>query len=171
MTSVVLDAINRQICSEFSASFSYLSMSAWCQKENFTGAAHWLRLQSQEEHGHAMKLFDFVLARGGEVTLESIDVPKAKFKTLNDVFETALAQEQSVSRQIDALYELAFKEKVFAAMAELQWFLTEQVEEEKTAREIVSRLNMVKGDPASIIDIDRDLGGRAGAAKPKGAAS
>ncbi len=171
MTSVVLDAINRQICSEFGASFSYLSMSAWCEKENFTGAAHWLRLQAQEEHGHAMKLFDFVLARGGEVKLETIDVPHPKFKTLSDVFETALAQEQSVSKQIDALYELAFKEKVFAAMAELQWFLTEQGEEEKTAREIVARLNMVKGDPASVIDIDRDLGGRAGAAKPKGAAS
>jgi len=163
MTSVVLDAINRQICSEFSASFSYLSMSAWCEKENFTGAAHWLRLQSQEEHAHAMKLFDFVLARGGEVKLETIEIPKAKFKSLPDVFEQALAQEQTVSSQIDALYELAFKEKVFAAMAELQWFLTEQVEEEKMAREIVARLNMVKGDPASLIDVDRDLGARAGA--------
>ena len=163
MTSVVLDAINRQICSEFSASFSYLSMSAWCEKENFTGAAHWLRLQAQEEHGHAMKLFDFVLARGGEVRLETIEVPKAKFKSLVDVFEQALKQEQSVSKQIDSLYELAFKEKHFAAMAELQWFLTEQVEEEKTAREVVGRLHMVEGDKASIIDIDRDLGGRAGA--------
>ena len=163
MTSVVLDAINRPISSEFSASFSYLSMSAWCERENFTGAAHWLRLQAQEEHGHAMKLFDFLLARGGDVTLETIEVPKAKFKSLVDVFEQALKQEQAVSKQIDALYELAFKEKVFAAMAELQWFLTEQVEEEKTAREIVGRLHMVDGDKASIIDIDRDLGGRAGA--------
>jgi ferritin len=163
MTSVVLDAINRQISSEFSASFSYLSMSAWCERENFTGAAHWLRLQAQEEHGHAMKLFDFLLARGGDVTLETIEVPKTKFSSLVDVFEQALKQEQSVSKQIDALYELAFKEKVFAAMAELQWFLTEQVEEEKTAREIVGRLHMVGGDKASIIDIDRDLGGRAGA--------
>ena len=160
MNSRVLDAINRQICSEFSASFSYLSMAAWCEKENFTGAAQWLRAQSQEEHGHAMKLFDFVLARGGEVKLETIEVPKARFKSLVDVFEQALAQEQTVSKQIDALYELAFKEKVFAAMAELQWFLTEQVEEEKTAREIVGRLHMVAGDKASIIDIDRDLGAR-----------
>ncbi len=167
MTSVVLDAINKQICSEFGASFSYLSMSAWCEKENYTGAAHWLRLQSQEEHGHAMKLFDFVLARGGEVKLETITVPKQKFSSLLDVFETSLAQEQTVSRQIDGLYELAFKEKVFAAMAELQWFLTEQVEEEKTAREIVARLQMVGKDPASIIDLDRDLGGRAGAEAAK----
>ncbi|MDQ3069228.1 MAG: ferritin [Acidobacteriota bacterium] len=169
MTSVVLDAINRQICSEFGASFSYLSMSAWCEKENFTGAAHWLRLQSEEEHSHAMKLFDFVLARGGEVTLETISVPKAKFSSLLDVFETALAQEQAVSKQIDGLYELAFKEKVFAAMAELQWFLTEQVEEEKTARDIVARLKMVGKDPASVIDIDRDLGGRASESAAKSA--
>jgi ferritin len=157
----VLDAINRQICSEFSASFSYLSMSAWCEKENFTGAAHWLRLQSQEEHAHAMKLFDFVLARGGEIKLETIEIPRAKFKSLPDVFEQALAQEQTVSSQIDALYELAFKEKVFAAMAELQWFLTEQVEEEKTAREWVAKFRLVGDDPGSLLDLDRELGARA----------
>ena len=163
MTSVVLDAINKQICSEFGASFSYLSMSAWCEKENYTGAAHWLRLQSQEEHGHAMKLFDFVLARGGEVKLETITVPKQKFSSLLDVFETSLAQEQTVSRQIDGLYELAFKEKVFAAMAELQWFLTEQVEEEKTAREIVAKFKMVGDDAPSLLDLDRELGARSAA--------
>ncbi|HVT46788.1 MAG TPA: ferritin-like domain-containing protein, partial [Vicinamibacterales bacterium] len=77
-----------------------------------------------------------------------------------DVFERALAQEQEVSRNIDALYELAFREKVFAAMAELQWFITEQVEEEKTVSEIVAKLHMVKDDPASILDVDRELGGR-----------
>ena len=77
-----------------------------------------------------------------------------------DVFERALAQEQEVSRQIDALYELALKEKVFAAMAELHWFITEQVEEEKTVREIVAKFHMVKDDPASILDLDRELGGR-----------
>lgn len=163
MTSVVLDAINRQICSEFSASFSYLSMSAWCEKENFTGAAHWLRLQSQEEHAHAMKLFDFVLARGGEVTLETIEIPRAKFSSLPDVFEQALAQEQTVSKQIDALYELAFKEKVFAAMAELQWFLTEQVEEEKSSREILAKLKLIGNDVPSVLDLDRELGARSSA--------
>ncbi len=82
------------------------------------------------------------------------------------MFERALAQEQDVSRQIDALYELAFGEKVFAAMAELQWFITEQVEEEKTIGEIVARFQMVKDDPASLLDLDRELGGRA--AEPAG---
>lgn len=160
MTSKVLDAINRQIAAEFGASFSYLAMAAWCEHHKFMGAGRWLRLQSQEEHGHAMKLFDFVLARNHEAMLAGIDQPKSDFSSIVDVFERALAQEQGVSRQIDALYELAFNEKVFAAMAELQWFITEQVEEEKTVREIVAKFQMVKNDPASLLDLDRELGAR-----------
>jgi len=163
MTSSVLEAITRQITAEFSASFSYLSMAAWCEHHKLMGAGSWLRLQSQEEHGHAMKLFNFVLARDHTVQLEGIDKPRSEFDSIVTVFESALAQEQQVSRNIDALYELAFKEKVFAAMAELQWFITEQVEEEKTVREIVAKLHMVKDDPASILDLDRELGDRGAA--------
>src|SRR4029450_4549770 len=137
MTSSVLEAINRQIAAEFAASFSYLSMAAWCEHHKFMGAGRWLRLQSQEEHGHAMKLFDFVLARNHPVKLTAMAEPRGQFSSVVEVFERALGQEEGVSKQIDALYELAFKEKVFAAMAQLQWFITEQVEEEKTVREIV----------------------------------
>ena len=167
MTATVLEAINKQVSNEFTASFSYLSMAAWCEHHNFMGAGAWLRLQSAEEHGHAMRLFNFLLARNHQVTLIGIDPPKSGFNSLLDVFENSLAQEQGVSRQIDALYELAFREKVFAAMAELQWFITEQVEEEKTVREIVAKLKMVSNDPASLLDIDRELGAR----KPEAAAS
>jgi ferritin len=160
MTKAVLEAITRQIGAEFNASFSYLSMAAWCEHHKLMGAGRWLRLQSKEEHGHAMKLFNFVLARDFPVALPGLDRPRADFDSVIAVFEAALAQEQEVSRQIDALYELAFKEKVFAAMAELQWFITEQVEEEKTVREIVAKFHMVRDDPASILDLDRELGGR-----------
>jgi ferritin len=160
MNAVVHEAINRQINAELTASYSYLQMSAFCARQAFTGCAHWLRLQSQEEYGHAMKLFNFVLARNHAVRLPGIDQPRSDFDSIVTVFEAALAQEQEVSRNIDALYELAFKEKVFAAMAELQWFITEQVEEEKTVREIVAKFHMVKDDPASILDLDRELGGR-----------
>jgi ferritin len=146
-------------------------MSAWCERQKFTGAARWLRLQSQEEHMHAMKLFDFVLARDAQVELKPIDQPRQAFASLADVFEKALAQEQEVSRQIDSLYETAFKEKAFAAVAELQWFLTEQVEEEKTGREIVAKFAMIGNDPASILDLDRELGTRtAASASTAGAA-
>ena len=160
MTPTVLEAINRQISNEFSASFSYLSMAAWCEHRQFTGAGRWLRLQSQEEHAHAMKLFDFVLARNHQSSVRGIEPPRGEFSSLLEVFEAAQQQEQAVSAQIDSLYELAFKEKVFAAMAELQWFVTEQVEEEKTIREIVSKLRMVQGDSSALLDLDRELGAR-----------
>jgi ferritin len=160
MTPAVLQAINKQISTEFAASFSYLAMAAWCEHRKFMGAGRWLRLQSGEEHAHAMKLFDFVLARNHHVTVSGIDEPRSQFASIVDVFERALAQEQEVSRQIDALYELAFREKVFAAMAELQWFITEQVEEEKGVREIVAKFQMVKDDPSSLLDLDRELGSR-----------
>jgi ferritin len=160
MTSTVLDAINRQVAAEFSASFSYLAMAGWCEHHKFMGAGQWLRMQSAEEHLHAMKLFNFVLARNHQVRLATIDEPKSDFKSIVEVFEQALDNEQKVSAQIDQLYELAFREKVFAAMAELQWFITEQVEEEKSVREIVAKFQMVKHDPASLLDLDRELGAR-----------
>ena len=115
-----------------------------------------------------MRLFNFLLARNHQVTLLGIEPPNSDFASLLDVFEKSLAQEHGVSRQIDALYELAFREKVFAAMAELQWFITEQVEEEKTVREIVAKLKMVSNDPASILDLDRELGARKPEAGPSG---
>jgi ferritin len=165
MTNVI-QAINQQINSELRASYSYLAMSGWCARHNFVGAAHWLRLQSQEEYGHAMKLFDFVLARGGEVELTAIDEPRRAFKTIGEIFETAMDQEHEVSREIDALYELAFREKAFAAVAALDWFLTEQVEEEKTSREIVAKFRMVGNDAPSLLDLDRELGARGSAERP-----
>ena len=172
MTKSVLEAITRQITAEFNASFSYLAMAAWCEHHKLMGAGRWLRMQSQEEHGHAMKLFNFVLARDHAVRLQGVEQPRSDFDSVVAVGEAALAQEQEVSRNIDALYELAFTEKVFAAMTELQWFITEQVEEEKSVREIVAKFHMVKDDPASILDLDRELGARgpeAGAGSGEGA--
>jgi ferritin len=160
MNPRVLEAINRQINSELSASYAYLAMSAYCECQKFTGAARWLRLQSQEENMHAMKLFDFVLARDRSVQLLAIERPRSEFNSVAEVFERALEQEQEVSRQIDSLYETAFTEKAFSAVAELQWFLTEQVEEEKTAREIVAKFKLVGNDPSSLLDLDRELGAR-----------
>ena len=163
MNARVVEAINRQINSELSASYSYLAMSAWCERQKLVGAARWLRLQAQEENMHAMKLFDFILARDEDVELQAIERPRMTFNKISDVFVRALEQEMEVSRQIDALYETAFTEKSFAAVAELQWFLTEQVEEEKTAREIVAKFKLVGDDPASLLDLDRELGGRTAA--------
>jgi ferritin len=160
MTQQLVDSIIRQIGAEFSASYSYLSMAAWCEHKKLMGAGKWLRLQSAEEHGHGLKLVNFLLARNHEVILPAIEQPKQDFTSILDVFERSFAQEREVSRQIDALYELAFTQKAFAAMAELQWFITEQVEEEKTVSEIVAKFQMVKNDPAATLDLDRELGSR-----------
>jgi len=159
-TTVVLEALNQQINAELGASYEYLAMSAWCRSQNLLGTAKWLRLQSQEEYGHAMKLYDFVLDRGGEVSLKAMAAPMQKYASLHDVFERVSKQEQAVSGQIDSLYDLAFREKAFSATVELQWFLTEQVEEERSAREILANLKLIANDPAALLDFDRDLGNR-----------
>ena len=163
MNTIVLKAINEQINSEFEAAYTYLAMAAYCEAKRFLGAAKWLRQQNDEERQHAMKLFDFVLARDGVVELKAIEQPRVQFDSLVAVFEQALAHEKSVTARINALYELCFEQKAFAEMTELQWFLTEQVEEEKTAREIVARLHLVKADSAALLDMDRELGARSAA--------
>ena len=94
--------------------------------------------------------------------LHSLAAPAGNYDSMLHVFESVLEQEQEVTRQIDSLYELAFKEKSFAALVELEWFITEQVEEEKSAREILHKFRMVGDDPASLLDLDQKLGERAG---------
>src|SRR3954468_22964141 len=118
MNTTVLTAINEQINSEFEASYTYLAMSAFCDRQKFLGAAKWLRLQSDEERGHALKLLDFVLARDGQVDLHSIEKPQTDFESLGAVFEQALKHENRVTGQINRLYELCFNEKAFAEMTE-----------------------------------------------------
>lgn len=160
LSQVVQDAINAQINNELFSSYAYLAMSAYCEHEQFVGCAKWLRLQSQEEQGHAMRLHDFLTARGGRVVLSQIDAPRCEFSSIPEVFTEAQKQEKAVTGQIDSLFELAMKEKSFAALVELEWFITEQVEEEKTVREIVHKFNMVKEDPAAMLDLDREMGER-----------
>ena len=160
INQAVKDAINVQINNELYSSYAYLAMAAYCEHEQFVGCGKWLRMQSQEEHGHAMRLYDFLTARGGRVNLTAINAPQADYNSVAAVFIEAQKQEQTVTGQINQLYELAMKEKAFAALVELEWFITEQVEEEKTSREIVHKFEMVKDDPASLLDLDREMGER-----------
>ncbi|MGB7218108.1 MAG: ferritin [Vicinamibacterales bacterium] len=164
MNADVLRAINVQINSELRAWYQYLAMSAFCERDKFTGAGKWLKQQSLEEYQHALKLFDFVLARNGTVELLALEQPVRAFETLGDMFESVLELEEQTTAQINDLFELAFKSKAFAEMTELQWFLTEQVEEEKIARELVAKFRLVGDDPGSLLDIDRELGTRTTAA-------
>ncbi len=157
INQVMQDGINEQINDELYSSYVYLAMSAYCEQQNFTGCAQWLRLQSQEEHGHALRLFDYLLARDGQVALKAIAQPQETYQSLLDVFSAAQEHEREVSQRIDALYELAFQEKEFSALVELEWFITEQTEEEKTIREIVHKFKLVGDDPASLLELDREL--------------
>ena len=171
LNDVMQEAINEQINNELFAMYSYLSMSAYCEHKQLRGCAHWMRLQSQEEHQHAMRLYDFLIARQGRVKLKPIAEPQFDFPSVPAVFETAYKQEQEVTSQINSLYQLAFNEKAFAALVELEWFINEQVEEEQTARDIVYKFQLVKNDPAALLDLDRELGARTGSAAPAATAA
>ncbi len=164
LNEAMQEAINGQINNELFAMYSYLSMSAYCEHKQFTGCAKWIRIQAGEEYTHAMRLYDFLLMRQGRVRLKPISQPQIDFASVPEVFQKAFEQEQGVTAQINALYEMAFQQKAFAALVELEWFINEQVEEEKTARDIVYKFQLVKDDPAALLDLDRELGARQPAA-------
>jgi len=162
------DALNRQVTHEFASSYLYLGMSAYCATRNFNGFAHWLRVQSMEEHAHALKFYDMILDRGGQVALQAVDAPLQEFESLLDVMQQALAHEQKVTALIQEIYALAVKEEDFTSQAQLQWFLTEQVEEERTAETIVEQLRQIGGQSATLFLLDRELAARAAAAASPG---
>jgi len=162
ITAHMQKALNDQIKREFGASYLYLSMAAYFAEKNLSGFARWMRFQSIEEGKHAMKIFDFVEDRGGRVTLEAIDRPPPDFPSPVAVFELARDHEAQVSAGIHQLYELAAAEKDWATHAMLQWFITEQVEEEKTSIQIVDTLRMVGDNTSGLYMFDKELGRRGG---------
>ena len=160
LSKTMQDAINEQIKHELYSAYIYLAMSAYAEAENWLGAARWLRAQTGEEQSHAMKLFDFVYDRGGRVSLQAIAQPPQEFTSLLDVFEQVLAHERKVTALIHRLYETAVSEKDYAAQVMLQWFIGEQVEEEKNASQIVDALKLVGAQGAALFVLDRQLGAR-----------
>jgi len=160
LSKTLEEAINNQIKNELYSAYLYLSMSAYLEASNMPGSARWMRLQSEEEKSHAMKLFDYVYERGNRVVLQAIDQPPSEFASVLDIFEKALAHEQKVTGMINRIYELAVKENDYPTQIELQWFISEQVEEEKSAGDIVEQLKMVGEHGPSLIMLDRALGAR-----------
>jgi ferritin len=166
LSPAIQDALNRQIAHEFASSYLYLSMSAYCATRNLNGFAHWLRVQSHEENAHALKLFDLVLDRGGQVTLRAIEAPENDYESLLDVMQQALAHEQKVTSLFQDIYELAVREDDYTTQVQLQWFLTEQVEEEKLAGEIVEQLRLIGSQGTGLFVLDRELAARRAAGSP-----
>ena len=156
----VQKALNKQANVEFNAFYSYLSMSAYFESNYMPGCAQWFKVQSNEEFHHAMKLNEYILARGGKVILTALEAPETQWESFLSVFENAYAQELKVSALINDLVDLAKSEHDYATEIMLQWFVTEQVEEENTANNNVERFKLIKNDVDGIVVFDRGLGER-----------
>ena len=154
------DAFNEQIKNEFYSAYIYLSMAAFFDDANLPGMAGWMRVQAREEAKHAIKIFDHLLDRGARVKLRAIAQPPVDFASPLDVFEQAYKHEQAVTKAIHDLYAQAVQEKDFASSVFLDWFVREQVEEEKTALVIVEHIKMVADDRPGLLMLDRELGQR-----------
>lgn len=153
-------ALNRQVNRELYSAYLYLAMSAYFETTGMKGFAKWMRIQAKEEQTHAMKIYDYVIARGGKVTLEAIEAPKAKWASAGKVFEEVYAHEQKVTAMINNLVDLAIKEKDHATFEMLQWFVKEQVEEEEHASEIVSQIAILGDVVGHLFWLDHQLGKR-----------
>jgi ferritin len=156
----IQDVLNAQINLEQYSAQLYLAMSAHCETKSFRGFAHWLRMQAQEETAHAMKLVAFVLDRGGRLELKSIDAPPTEFGSITQVFEKILEHEQKITLSINALFERSRQEKDFASEITLQWYVTEQVEEEANVGQILDQLRAVGEKGGGIWYLDSKMGKR-----------
>jgi len=158
----VMELMNEQIKHELYSAYLYLSMSAYFEGESLPGFAHWMRVQAAEEQEHAMKFYDFIYERGGRVVLQAIDQPPAEFESLREVFKQTLEHEKKVTGLIEAMYTAAVEDKDYASQTFLNWFIDEQVEEEKNATDLLETLRMVGDKGSALIMLDRELGRRTG---------
>ncbi len=154
------DALNKQINAELYSSYLYLSMSANFNSVNLNGFANWMRVQAQEELVHAMKFYDYITERGGRVILRPVEGPTSDWASPLAAFEDAYRHEQKVTGLINDLVELAVAERDHATNIFLQWFVSEQVEEEASADEVVQKLKLVGDASHGLFMLDRELGQR-----------
>ena len=156
----IQDAFNKQVNAEYYSSYLYYSMAAYFESHNLRGMAHWMRMQAQEEHTHVMKFFDFILERGGRVLLTAVEAPKTEWRSPLDVFEETCKHEAKITGMINNLVDLSLGEKDHAANAFLQWFVSEQVEEEATVQQVADKLKLAGDNPVALFMIDQELDAR-----------
>jgi ferritin len=160
ISKTMQDAINEQINKELFSAYIYLSMTTYFEARNLPGFAKWMRVQAGEEQEHAMKFFDYLVDRGGRVLLKAIAAPEFEWKTSMEVFKEVAKHEAYITASINALYELALKEKDYPSQVMLQWFINEQVEEEKNAADIVQQLELIDARDTAVLMLDKQLGKR-----------
>lgn len=153
-------AFNNQIQAEFQSAYLYLAMAAWFGENSFPGCAHWMTRQFSEEIEHAMKMFKFLSERGGRAELQPIAAPPKDWKSVKDAFADTLAHEREVTKLIYALVDTAIKEKDYASVEFLNWYVKEQVEEEASASEILAMLEKIGDSSVGLIQLDKQLIGR-----------
>ncbi len=154
------DALNQQINAELYSSYLYLSMEAYFASVNLSGFANWMRVQTQEELAHTMKIYDFINERGGKVTLKAIAQPQTEWKSPLAIFEAVYAHEQKVTGLINELVNLAIEEKDHATNSFLQWFVDEQVEEENNTGSVLGQLKLAKDSPQALFMLDKEMAAR-----------
>jgi len=153
-------ALNDQINFEYYSAYTYLAMSAYAEDIDFPGAANFFQVQAQEELEHAKKIYDYVFQKGGRVELEAIEKPRVEYSNILEVFEEGLKHEQSVTKRIYSIADIAFEEKEHATMSFLRWFIDEQVEEEESFTSLVKKLKRASENTASLYMIDDELSTR-----------
>lgn len=157
----ITDALNEQINKEIYSAFLYMSMSAYTNDLVLKGFANWFMVQYHEEMYHAMKMYEYIQSQGESVVLKTVDAPPTTFDSPLDAFEKTLAHEQVVTQSINDLMDLAIQHRDHATKIFLEWYVTEQVEEEDTAGDMIAQLQMIGDDPHALLMMDRELAGRA----------
>ncbi len=160
LNNQLLDALNDQVNFEFYSSYTYLAMAAYAESVDLSGVANFFRVQAQEEMSHAMKFYDYIFQKGGMVKLEAIEKPKVEYNNIIEVFETGFNHEQTVTRRIYELADIATAEREHATMSLLKWFVDEQVEEENNFQTILKKVRRLEGNPAAMYMLDEELATR-----------
>jgi len=160
ISATMQKAINNQIQEEMYSANLYLAMSGYCMSQNLKGFANWLRVQYQEETMHALKLVDYIMSRGGELEIKELAAPPTEYGKPIEVFEKILAHEEHITSLIHKLYDVAVQEKDVAAQIFLQWFVTEQIEEEASVAEVLEQLRMIGDKKSNVFYMDKELAKR-----------
>lgn len=161
-------AMNDQIRQEFESAYLYLSMAAWMEDQTLPGFAAWLRQQAREEASHALRIYNHLIDRSARVRLQPLAGPMVDFKSPLDVFENVKKHEVLVTKSINDLYGLAVSDKDYASQVFLEWFISEQVEEEKQSSHVLDSVRRVGDNQAALVMLDRELGRRGSEGKEDG---
>jgi len=154
LSAKIEQALNNQLNLELSSAYAYMGMAAYFEQTPFSGFAKWMEVQTKEEVEHAQKFFKYITERGGKVKLQAIPEPRSDFKSPLEVFQASLGHEQKVSAAISSIYEASLAEKDYPTLAFLQWFLDEQVEEEKSVGDLVTKLELIGDNRNGLFQLD-----------------